>query len=52
VEASEGTEMADAPGARLGRELSFATAASQAEALREEMKTFWAPAWRRLFQFC
>jgi hypothetical protein len=48
VEESAGTEMAAAPGARLGREFSFLTAASQAAALREEMKTLEAPAWRRL----
>lgn len=48
VDESAGTEMAMAPGARLGRALRAATAESQAAALREVMKTFEAPAWRRL----
>ena len=48
VAASAGTEMAHAPGDRPGRALRVLTAESQAEALREEMKTLEAPAWRRL----
>lgn len=48
LEESAGTEMACAPGARLGRALRAWTAESQASALREVMKTFEAPAWRRL----
>lgn len=37
VEMSAGTEMAFAPGERLGRALRVETAASQAEALRDVM---------------
>jgi len=45
---SAGTATARAPGARLGSALSAATASSQADALREEMKTVEAPACRKL----
>jgi hypothetical protein len=48
VALSAGTEMARAPGRRLGSALRALQAASQAAALREEMKTLAAPAWRRL----
>lgn len=48
VDMSAGAEMARAPGWRLGRAFSLATASSQAADLREEMNTFEAPAWRRL----
>ena len=46
---SAGTEMALAPGERFGRALRALTAVSQAEALRDEMKTLEQPAWRKLY---
>jgi hypothetical protein len=50
VELSAGTEMATAPGERLGWALRALQASSQALALREEMKTLDAPAWRKLLE--
>ena len=44
VAESAGAEMAFAPGWRLGWRLSAATASSQADAFRDEMKTLLAPA--------
>lgn len=44
--------MAMAPGERLGSALRALQASSQAAALRDEMKTLEAPAWRKLWEAC